>query len=90
MISTTGVAATLLSDGIHKAFVEPDENARKVMAFCSTPKSSREILEFLGKSYHSYNMAKFIQPLIDSYCILPTSVSENSSNRKFISREMTK
>ncbi len=80
----------LATIGIHKAFIEPDENARKIMAFCSTPKSSREILEFLGKSYHSYNMAKFIQPLIDSYCILPTSVSENDRSRKFISREMAK
>ena len=73
---------------IHPAFIKPDANEQKVMAFCSTPKSSREILEYLGKTYHSYNLKKFIQPLVDKYCLIPTATSEQNSNRKFISREV--
>ena len=58
----------------------------KLMEFCQTPRTSREILEFLGKSYHSYNLKKFIQPLVESFILIPTSEKNNDSNKKFVAR----
>lgn len=75
---------------IHRSFIEPDDKGRMIMNFCSTPKSSHEILEFLGLSYHSYNLKKFIQPLVDTYCLIPTSESTKDTGRKYISREAAK
>jgi len=71
---------------IHKAFTKHDGDIDKLMEFCQTPRTSREILEFLGKSYHSYNLKKFIQPLVESFILIPTSEKNNDSNKKFVAR----
>jgi ATP-dependent DNA helicase RecG len=72
---------------IHKAFQEPDAKSKKIMEFCIEPKTSREILEHEGVSYHSYNMKKIIQPLLDSFCLFPTTEHLNDPSLKYVSRE---
>lgn len=72
---------------IHKAFQEPDAKSKKIMEFCMEPKTSREILEHEGVSYHSYNMKKIIQPLLDNFCLFPTTEHLNDRSLKYVSRE---
>ena len=54
----------------HKLFapqkIELGEKEKKILEFCRVPKSSREILDFVGVSYHSKNMNNYITSLIDS------------------------
>ncbi len=70
---------------IHPAFIKLDEVGKKVVEFCKTPRSIREILTELGLSYHSKNINKIIQPLKDAGVIKPTEDSEHSKNNKYIS-----
>jgi ATP-dependent DNA helicase RecG len=39
---------------------------KPILDFCRQPKSSREILDFIGVSYHSKNMTNYISILIDA------------------------
>ena len=54
----------------HKLFalkpIELNEKEKLILDFCKEPKSSREILDFIGVSYHSKNIANYIGTLIDS------------------------
>jgi dienelactone hydrolase len=47
---------------------------------CKQPKSSREILDFAGVSYHSKNMSRYISQLIDAGYLYYT-IPENTSHR---------
>ena len=53
----------------HKLFapksIELNKKEKMILDFCRQPKSSREILDFIGVSYHSKNVGKFITALID-------------------------
>lgn len=62
----------------HKLFapkkVELGGKEKKILEFCQEPKSSREILNFVGVSYHSKNVAKYVTSLIDGgllYYLIP-------------------
>ena len=54
----------------HKLFapksIELNEKERLILDFCKQPKSSREILNLIGVSYHSKNIGRFITALIES------------------------
>ena len=45
--------------------VKLGEKEKKILEFCREPKSSREILDCVGVSYHSKNMNKYISTLLD-------------------------
>lgn len=53
----------------HKLFapkpIEVNEKGKLILNFCRQPKSSREILDYIGVSYHSKNIGRFITMLID-------------------------
>jgi len=57
------------------------------MDFCAEPKSSKEILEYLGLSYHSYTLKKVVQPLVENYYIFPTAQRKKGNVTTYISRE---
>ena len=64
----------------HKLFAPKPINIngkeKLILNFCKQPKSSREILDFTGVSYHSKNVGKFITTLIDGgllYYTIPDS-----------------
>ena len=54
----------------HKLFapkpIEINGKGKQILDFCRQPKSSREILDLIGVSYHSKNMANYIGTLIDA------------------------
>lgn len=45
---------------------------KNIIQFCSIPRAGREILEHIGYSYHTKNLAKFITPLLDMNYLEPT------------------
>lgn len=45
---------------------------KNIIQFCSIPRTGREILEHIGYSYHTKNLAKFITPLLDMNYLEPT------------------
>ena len=64
----------------HKLFapkpIEINGKGKQILDFCRQPKSSREILDLIGVSYHSKNMANYIGTLIDAgflYYTIPDS-----------------
>ena len=76
----------------HKLFVpkltELGEKEKRILEFCKQPKSSREILELIGISYHSRNINKYITSLVDSgylYYTKPESI--NHGNQKYFTIE---
>ena len=76
----------------HKLFapqkIELGEKEKKILEFCREPKSSREILGFVGVSYHSKNVAKFVSSLIDAgflYYIIPDAPF--NKNQKYFTVE---
>ena len=46
--------------------VEINGKGKKILDFCRQPKSSREIMDHIGVSYHSKNIATYIGKLIDA------------------------
>jgi len=76
----------------HKLFapkpIELGEKEKLILDFCILPKTSREILDFIGVSYHSRNIAKYIGTLIDGgylYYINPENIFH--SNQKYFTIE---
>ena len=68
--------------------VELGEKEKKILEFCRDPKSSREILDFVGVSYHSKNMNKYITSLIDAgYLYYTNPESIKHSNQKYFTLE---
>ena len=64
----------------HKLFaprqITLKEKEKMILDFCQQPKSSREILDFIGVSYHSKNVGKYVTMLADGgflYCTIPES-----------------
>ena len=64
----------------HKLFspkpIELNGKGKLILDFCRYPRSSREIFEHIGVSYHSKNIGKYITNLIDSgllYYTIPES-----------------
>jgi helix-turn-helix protein len=76
----------------HKLFApkktELGEREKKILEFCREPKSSREILDFTGVSYHSKNMNNYITSLIDAgYLYYTNPENIKYSNQKYFTIE---
>ncbi|GHT05861.1 transcriptional regulator [Bacteroidia bacterium] len=76
----------------HKLFapkpIELNKKERQILEFCRQPRSSREILDFIGVSYHSKNLANYIGSLIDAGCLYYTNPeSIKHSNQKYFTVE---
>lgn len=57
---------------------------RDVVNFCSVPRSSREILERAGVSYHSKNVQNYITNLVEAgYLEMTNPDNPNASNQKY-------
>ena len=72
----------------HKLFapkpIKINEKEKLILDFCKQPKSSREILDFIGVSYHSKNMANYINSLIDTGLLYYTNPENMKySNQKY-------
>ena len=76
----------------HKLFapksIDLNEREKLILDFCKQPKSSREILEFIGISYHSKNMANYIMNLVDAgYLYYTNPENIKHSNQKYFTVE---
>ena len=47
-------------------FFEKRGESKDLLAFCRTPRSRRELADFLGLSSVSYAVTQHIQPLVDA------------------------
>ncbi len=70
---------------IHPAFIKLNDLNKKIVEYCRTPRSSREILNHIGVAYHSISMKKYIQPLKDAGILVQTTESGHSRNTKYVS-----
>ena len=62
-------------------FIELGDKEKRILEFCKQPKSSREILELIGISYHSKNINKYVTSLVDAgylYYTKPESINHGS------------
>ena len=76
----------------HKLFtpkvIEINEKEKLILDFCKQPRSSREILDFIGISYHSKNIANYINYLIDAgYLYYTNPENMKYSNQKYFTIE---
>ncbi len=57
---------------------------KDVINFCNVPRSSKEILERVGVSYHSKNIERYINTLVDvGYLEMTNPENPNASNQKY-------
>ena len=57
---------------------------RDIVNFCSVPRSSKEILERAGVTYHSKNIQTYIMSLIEAgYLEMTNPEHPNASNQKY-------
>lgn len=57
---------------------------RDIVNFCSVPRSSKEILERAGVTYHSKNIQTYIMALVEAgYLEMTNSEHPNASNQKY-------
>lgn len=57
----------------------------RVLSFCDSPKSRREILEHIGLKYHTDNYNKYIKPLVDDMYLRQTDEeSANSPQQRYV------
>lgn len=61
---------------------------RDIVNFCSVPRSSKEILERAGVTYHSKNIQTYIMALVEAgYLEMTNPVHPNASNQKYRRRK---
>lgn len=57
---------------------------RDIVNFCSVPRSSKEILERVGMTYHNKNIQTYIMSLIEAgYLEMTNPEHPNASNQKY-------
>lgn len=57
---------------------------KDIVNYCSVPRSSREILERAGVSYHSKNIQTYISSLVEAgYLEMTNPDNPNASNQKY-------
>ena len=57
---------------------------KDVLNFCTIPRGSKEILQRVGVSYHTKNIEKYINSLVDAgYLEMTNPESPNASNQKY-------
>ena len=60
---------------------EPTENMRNLILFCKTPRTRREICDYLGLSSTTYAIQRYVMPLVEQG-ILQLSIPEKPSSQK--------
>ena len=65
---------------------DPDSREAQIINFCKTPRTRKELAQFLGLSSASYAIKTYIQPLIDKGAIkLQIPDRPASPNQKYYS-----
>ena len=73
----------------NRVLVELTQRQRKVVEFCSMPRSGKEIIEFLGMSYQSKNVKRYVTDLLTADYLRPVDKRKpNDPYRKYIAKKM--
>jgi ATP-dependent DNA helicase RecG len=64
--------------------IKLNNKQKDVVNYCTVPRSSKEILERVGVSYHSKNIERYINALVDAgYLEMTNPENPNASNQKY-------
>lgn len=64
--------------------IKLNNKQKDVVNYCSVPRSSKKILERVGVSYHSKNIERYINALVDAgYMEMTNPENPNASNQKY-------
>ncbi|TWV14121.1 DUF4099 domain-containing protein [Bacteroidaceae bacterium HV4-6-C5C] len=64
--------------------VKLSNKQKDIVNYCNVPRSSKEILERVGVSYHSKNIERYINALVDlGYLEMTNPENPNASNQKY-------
>ena len=75
---------TFEADSNTKNRIKLNKKQKDIINFCNIPRSSKEILERLGISYHSKNIEKYINILVKAgYLEMTNPENPNASNQKY-------
>lgn len=75
---------TFDADSDTKNRIKLNKKQKDIINFCNIPRSSKEILERVGISYHSKNIEKYINILVKAGCLEMTNPENpNASNQKY-------
>ena len=75
---------TFDADSDTKNRIKLNKKQKDIINFCNIPRSSKEILERVGISYHSKNIEKYINILVKaSYLEMTNPENPNASNQKY-------
>jgi len=77
-------SSDLSTDSDTSIRVKLNNKQKDVVNFCSVPRSSKEILERVGVSYHTKNIDKYINFLVNAgYLEMTNPENPNASNQKY-------
>ena len=75
---------TFNADSDTKNRIKLNKKQKDIINFCNIPRSSKEILERVGVSYHSKNIEKYIKILVKAgYLEMTNPENPNASNQKY-------
>ena len=75
---------TFDADSDTKNRIKLNKKQKDIINFCNIPRSSKEILERVGVSYHSKNIEKYINILVKAgYLEMTNPENPNASNQKY-------
>src|SRR5574344_559354 len=75
---------TFDADSDTKNRIKLNKKQKDIINFCNIPRSSKEILERVGISYHSKNIEKYINILVKAgYLEMTNPENPNASNQKY-------
>ena len=75
---------TFEADSNTKNRIKLNKKQKDIINFCNIPRSSKEILERVGISYHSKNIEKYINILVKAgYLEMTNPENPNASNQKY-------
>ena len=75
---------TFDADSDTKNRIKLNKKQKDIINFCNIPRSSKEILERVGISYHSKNIEKYINLLVKAgYLEMTNPENPNASNQKY-------
>ena len=69
-----------------ESLTETDEETERLLLFCKTPRTRKEICEYLGLSSGTYAMKKYILPLVESGEIKLTIPEKPKSHKQMYYR----
>ena len=78
----TPEATKQVTEQVTGQVTEQAEKSKEILEFCTTPKSTSEIMGFLGLKHREHFRAKIIQPLLKQGLLMPTIPDKPTSPKQ--------